>query len=73
MDIREEGTPEFRRKFKAVMGGLAAGAAAFLLVRYLLNVSVDTALVVFGFFAFSTGTFFWTYRPPDPPPDEGQK
>ncbi|MFM1815778.1 MAG: hypothetical protein RLZ98_2473 [Pseudomonadota bacterium] len=55
---------EFRRKFRAVMIGAAAGSATFLLVRYLFSVSVDVGLVIFGFVSFAAGTFMWTYRPP---------
>ncbi len=56
---------EFRRKFRAVMLGIAAGSASFLLVRYLFKTSIDIGLVVAGFFGGATGTFLWTYRPPD--------
>ena len=65
MADEEASKKEFQRKFRAVMLGCAAGSAAFLAVRYLFKTSVDVGLVVFGFFSFATGTFFWNYQPPD--------
>ena len=54
------GEPEKTRKdktFKAVMSALMAGSGTFLAERYLLEIDVDTALVVATFFAVAVAVY----------------
>ena len=45
------------KTFKAVMLGLMAGSALFLVERYLLKIDVEAALVVATFFAVGIAVF----------------
>ena len=47
------------KRFKAVMRGIAAGAATFLFCRWALKLGFEPSWIAAGFVGFALGTFLY--------------